>query len=158
MTLRDRAAHVMPLSGRAMKSVLPTAAFFCVLIFSASTVRGGEQDDIETQIYAERAIVADLEHLDEQHVVGPDIKVLKAWLDDAWSLRMLHDYDRAHEVFDRTFSQEELIRQEIATSKLAAEAKRHEVVLQGLRLSIARARSALQKVKTNETTLGTTTR
>jgi hypothetical protein len=148
------------LSHRAMSRALRAAALLfvvIVVIVSARTVRGGEQDDIETQINPEHADVIDLEHLDEQHTALSDIKLLQAWLDEAWTLRLKHDYDHAREVLDRTLSQEQLIREEIVASKLAAEVKNHEGALQDLRLEIDRVRGALQKAKTDEKALGAPT-
>jgi hypothetical protein len=110
---------------------------------AASPVRAGEEDDLQRQIETQRAGVADIERLDELHTAGDEIILLKAWLDEAWSLRSKHEYDQVREVLDRALAQAELIRQKINASKLRAQADKRETALQTLRRKIDQTRKAL---------------
>ena len=105
----------------------------------------GEEDDLQRQIETQKGSVADLERLDELKAVTDEIALLKSWLDEAWSLRAKHEYDEVREVLDRALKQEDLIRTEIAVSKLRAQVQKREATLQDLHTKIARTRKALQE-------------
>jgi hypothetical protein len=110
---------------------------------AATPARAGEEDDLQRQIETQRAGVADIERLDELHTASDEIVLLKAWLDEAWSLRAKHEYDQVREVLDRALAQAELIRQKINVSKLRAQAEKREGALQALRKKIEQTRKAL---------------
>jgi hypothetical protein len=107
------------------------------------TARAGEEDDLQRQIETQRSGVTDIERLDELHAAGDEIVLLKAWLDEAWSLRAKHEYDDVRAVLDRALAQAELIRQKISASKLRAQADRREAALQDTRRKIDVTRKAL---------------
>jgi hypothetical protein len=111
--------------------------------FAMRTARAGEEDDLQRQIETQRSGVNDIERLDELHTAGDEIVLLKAWLDEAWSLRAKHEYDDVRAVLDRALGQAELIRQKIAASKLRAQADKREAALQETRHRIDVARKAL---------------
>ena len=107
--------------------------------------RAGEEDDLQRQIDAQKASVADLDRLDELKAVTDEIARLKSWLDEAWGLRAKHEYDQVREVLDRSLKQEDLIRAEITVSKLRAQEQKREAALKDLRGKIARTRKSLQE-------------
>jgi hypothetical protein len=113
----------------------------------------GEEDDLQRQIETQRAGVADLERLDDLRSTTDEITLLKAWLDEAWTLRSKHEYDQVREVLDRALKQADLIRAKITVSKLDAQAKKREAALQDLRNKIARTRKSLQDTITQKKVL-----
>jgi len=112
---------------------------------TGGVARAGEEDDLQRQIDAQKASVADLERLDELKAVTDEIARLKAWLDEAWGLRAKHEYDQVREVLDRTLKQADVIRAEITVSKLRAQEQKREVALKELRDKIAKTRKTLQE-------------
>jgi hypothetical protein len=110
----------------------------------AGGARAGEEDDLQRQIETQRTGVADLERLDELKATSDEIVMLRAWLDEAWTLRSKHDYDQVREVLDRALKQADLIRSKITVSKLRAQAQKRESALQETRAKIARTKKALQ--------------
>jgi hypothetical protein len=111
----------------------------------ARVAAAGEEDDLQRQIDTQKGSVADLERLDDLKAVTDEIALLKSWLDEAWSLRAKHEYDEVREVLDRALKQEDLIRTQIAVSKLRAQVQKREATLQDLHTKIARTRKALQE-------------
>jgi hypothetical protein len=111
---------------------------------AAGGAQAGEEDDLQRQIETQRTGVADLERLDELKATSDEIVLLRAWLDEAWTLRSKHDYDQVREVLDRSLKQADLIRDKITVSKLRAQAQKREAALQETRAKIARTRKALQ--------------
>jgi hypothetical protein len=107
--------------------------------------RAGEEDDLQRQIDAQKASVADLERLDELKAVTDEIARLKSWLDEAWGLRAKHEYDQVREVLDRTLKQADLIRAEITVSKLRAQELKREASLKDVKDKIAKTRKTLQE-------------
>jgi hypothetical protein len=105
--------------------------------------RAGEEDDLQSRIETQRSGVADLEKMDDLKATSDEITLLRAWLDEAWSLRSKHEYDQVREVLDRAAAQAELIRAKITASKLRAQAQRLEATVQDLRARIAKTRKAL---------------
>jgi hypothetical protein len=115
--------------------------------------RAGEEDDLQRQIETQRTGVADLERLDELKATTDEITLLRAWLDEAWSLRSKHEYDEVREVLDRCLKQADLIRAKITASKLRAQAQKHEAALADLRAKIAHTKKALQETTTKKRAL-----
>lgn len=113
----------------------------------------GEEDDLQRQIETQRAGVADLERLDDLRATTDEITLLKAWLDEAWSLRSKHEYDEVRAVLDRALKQADLIRAKITVSKLEAQAKKREAALQELRNKINRTKKSLQDTITQKKVL-----
>jgi len=112
---------------------------------TGGVARAGEEDDLQRQIDAQKASVADLERLDELKAVTDEIARLKAWLDEAWGLRAKHEYDQVREVLDRTLKQADLIRAEITVSKLRAQELKREASLKDVKDKIAKTRKTLQE-------------
>jgi hypothetical protein len=103
----------------------------------------GEEDDLQRQIETQRTGAADLERLDELKATSDEITLLRSWLDEAWTLRSKHEYDQVREVLDRALKHADLIRAEITTSKLRAQAQKREATLTDLRAKITRTKKAL---------------
>jgi hypothetical protein len=120
---------------------------------TGGVARAGEEDDLQRQIDAQKASVADLERLDELKAVSDEIARLKSWLDEAWGLRAKHEYDQVREVLDRTLKQADLIRAEITVSKLRAQEQVREASLKDLKAKIARTRKSLQETSDKKKTL-----
>jgi hypothetical protein len=118
-------------------------AAFALAALVTTTARAGEEDDLQRQIETQRSGVSDIERLDELKTAGDEIGMLKAWLDEAWSLRAKHEYDAVREVLDRSLVQAELIRQKINVSKLRAQSDKREAALKDTRRKIDQARKAL---------------
>ena len=91
--------------------------------------QAGEEDDLQSRIETQRSGVADLEKMDDLKAVPDEIVLLRAWLDEAWSLRSKHEYDQVREVLDRATAQAELIRAKITASKLRAQAQKRETAV-----------------------------
>jgi hypothetical protein len=106
--------------------------------------RAGEEDDLQSLIEAQRTGLNDLARLDDLHATTEEITMLKTWLDEAWSLRSKHEYDRVREVLDRCLGQAELVRQKINAAKLRAQMQKREEALAELRGKIDRTRKMLQ--------------
>jgi hypothetical protein len=115
--------------------------------------RAGEEDDLQRQIETQRSGVSDLERLDELKATTDEITLLRAWLDEAWSLRSKHEYDEVREVLDRCLKQADLIRAKITASKLRAQSQKHEAALADLRAKIAHTKKALQETTTKKRAL-----
>jgi predicted nucleic acid-binding Zn-ribbon protein len=91
--------------------------------------------------------------MDDLKAVPDEITLLRAWLDEAWSLRSKHEYDQVREVLDRATAQAELIRTKITASKLRAQAQKHETAVQELKARIAKTRKALSDTITKKKVL-----
>jgi hypothetical protein len=113
----------------------------------------GEEDDLQRQIETQRAGVADLERLDDLRATTDEITLLKAWLDEAWTLRSKHEYDEVRAVLDRALKQADLIRAKITVSKLEAQVRKREAALQELRNKITRTKKSLQDTITQKKVL-----
>ncbi len=113
----------------------------------------GEEDDLQSRIETQRSGVADLEKMDDLKAVPDEIVLLRAWLDEAWSLRSKHEYDQVREVLDRATAQAELIRAKITASKLRAQAQKHEAAVNDLKARIAKTRKALTDTMTKKKVL-----
>lgn len=119
-----------------------------LIVATACAVAGGspqagEEDDLQSRIETQRAGVSDLEKMDDLKSTTDEITLLRAWLDEAWSLRSKHEYEQVREVLDRASSQAELIRAKITASKLRAQAQKLEAAVQDLRSRITKTRKSL---------------
>jgi Zn-dependent peptidase ImmA (M78 family) len=124
-----------------------------LLLASPVVSHAGEEDDLQRQIESQRSGVIDLERLDDSHATTEEITLLRAWLDEAWSLRAKHEYDVVREVLDRCLAQADLIRQKIASAKLRAQVQKREESLQALRTRIQQTRKAIQDMTVKKKTL-----
>jgi multidrug resistance efflux pump len=115
--------------------------------------QAGEEDDLQSRIETQRSGVADLEKMDDLKAVPDEIVLLRAWLDEAWSLRSKHEYDQVREVLDRATAQAELIRAKITASKLRAQAQKHEATVADLKARITKTRKALSDTITKKKVL-----
>jgi hypothetical protein len=115
-----------------------------LLLFSSSTARAGEADDLQRMIDTARQNSKDLESLDEQKIAREDVTLMGVWIDAAWRLRSDQKYDEVRQVLDRVDAQRDMIRQKIAAGKLSAEAARKEGEVKRLRDRIAKTREAIQ--------------
>jgi len=138
---------------RTVKAVVMVGAMALALGSFGRIARAGEEDDLQRQIETQRSGVADLERLDELKATTDEITLLRAWLDEAWSLRSKHEYDEVREVLDRCLKQADLIRAKITASKLRAQAQKHEAALADLRAKISRTKKALQETTTKKRAL-----
>jgi hypothetical protein len=109
----------------------------------AGAAWAGEEDDLQREIDTQKTGVADLERLDDLKATTDEIALLRAWLDEAWSLRSKHEYDQVRQVLDRTLKQAELIRAKITLSKLQAQVQKREAALADLRAKIAKTKKTL---------------
>jgi len=132
---------------------LLTATTFAATGGWALPAHAGEEDDLQSRIETQRAGVADLEKMDDLKAVPDETTLLRAWLDEAWSLRSKHEYDQVREVLDRATAQAELIRAKITASKLRAQAQKHEAAVQELKARIAKTRKALSDTITKKKVL-----
>jgi hypothetical protein len=113
----------------------------------SSVAYADEEDDLQRQIEAQKASVADLVRLDTQHAAGEEIVQLKGWLDEAWGLRAKHEYDSVREVLDRCMAQAELIRQSIAAANLKVQVAQKETLLKQVHEQIAQAKKDIESTK-----------
>jgi thioredoxin-like negative regulator of GroEL len=120
---------------------------------AAGVAWAGEEDDLQREIDTQKTGVADLERLDDLRATSDEIVLLKAWLDEAWSLRSKHEYDQVRQVLDRTLKQAELIRAKITLSKLQAQVQKREAALAELRGKIARTKKTLSDTMTKKKVL-----
>jgi thioredoxin-like negative regulator of GroEL len=109
----------------------------------AGAAWAGEEDDLQREIDTQKTGVADLERLDDLKATTDEIALLRAWLDEAWSLRSKHEYDQVRQVLDRTLKQADLIRAKITLSKLQAQVQKREAALADLRAKIAKTKKTL---------------
>ena len=143
----------MPSRTRRMLLSLLTATICAATHGWSLPAHAGEEDDLQSRIETQRSGVADLEKMDDLKAVPDEITLLRAWLDEAWSLRSKHEYDQVREVLDRATAQAELIRGKITASKLRAQAQKHEAAVADLKARIVRTRKALTDTITKKKVL-----
>ena len=143
----------MPSRTRRMLLSLLTATTCAAAGGWSLPAHAGEEDDLQSRIETQRAGVADLEKMDDLKAVPDETTLLRAWLDEAWSLRSKHEYDQVREVLDRATAQAELNRAKITASKLRAQAQKHEAAVQELKARIAKTRKALSDTITKKKVL-----
>jgi hypothetical protein len=125
------------------------ATMFLFLAFLAVPVaaRAGEADDLQRQIDYLKQTTNDLERQDDQKAVTTDLTMMRAWLDNAWTLRSQEKYDEVRIVLDRCEAQANMVRQRLNAAKLAAQAAAKEDEVKRARSQLARTKKALENAK-----------
>lgn len=125
------------------------ATMFLFVAFLAVPVaaRAGEADDLQRQIDYLKQTTNDLERQDDQKAVSTDLTMMRAWLDNAWTLRSQEKYDDVRIVLDRCEAQANMVRQRLNASKLAAQAAAKEDEVKRARSQLARTKKALENAK-----------
>jgi len=125
------------------------ATMFLFLAFLAVPVvaRAGEADDLQRQIDYLKQTTNDLERQDDQKAVTTDLTMMRAWLDNAWTLRSQEKYDEVRIVLDRCEAQANMVRQRLNAAKLAAQATAKEDEVKRARSQLARTKKALENAK-----------
>ena len=125
------------------------ATMFLFLAFLAVPVvaRAGEADDLQRQIDYLKQTTNDLERQDDQKAVTTDLTMMRAWLDNAWTLRSQEKYDEVRIVLDRCEAQANMVRQRLNAAKLAAQATAKEDEVERARSQLARTKKALENAK-----------
>ncbi len=125
------------------------ATMFLFLAFLAVPVmaRAGEADDLQRQIDYLKQTTNDLERQDDQKAVTTDLTMMRAWLDNAWTLRSQEKYEDVRIVLDRCEAQANMVRQRLNAAKLAAQATAKEDEVKRARSQLARTKKALENAK-----------
>ena len=127
------------------------ATMFLFLAFLAVPVlaRAGEADDLQRQIDYLKQTTNDLERQNDQKAaaVTTDLTMMRAWLDNAWTLRSQEKYDEVRVVLDRCEAQANMVRQRLNAAKLAAQATAKEDEVKRARSQLARTKKALENAK-----------
>ena len=125
------------------------ATMFLFLAFLAVPVgaRAGEADDLQRQIDYLKQTTNDLERQDDQKSVTTDLTMMRAWLDNAWTLRSQEKYDEVRIVLDRCEAQANMVRQRLNAAKLAAQAAVKEDEVKRARAQLSRTKKALENAK-----------
>jgi hypothetical protein len=129
------------------------AFVFAGLSAAPRAAMAGEEDDLQRQIETQRSGVNDLDRLDDLRATTEEITLLRAWLDEAWTLRSKHEYDQVREVLDRCIAQAELVRQKISAAKLRAQMQKREATVNELRAKIASTKKTLQETQVKKRAL-----
>ena len=114
-----------------------------LVLVGAQAFAGQEAEDLKRQIESQRAAVADLERLDDRHMVTDEITLLKSWLDEAWNQYSKEEWKKVREVVDRCIAQAELIRDKITAAKMTAYAHEREAAVKATHDKIERTKKAL---------------
>ena len=109
--------------------------------------RAGEADDLQRQIDYLKQTTNDLERQDDQKAVTTDLTMMRAWLDNAWTLRSQEKYDEVRIALDRCEAQANMVRQRLNAAKLAAQATAKEDEVKRARSQLARTKKALENAK-----------
>lgn len=112
-------------------------------LFGGRALASQEAEDLKRQIESQRAAVADLERLDDRHMVTDEITLLKSWLDEAWNQYSKEEWKKVREVVDRCIAQAQLIRDKITASKMTAYARDREAAVKATRDKIDRTKKQL---------------
>jgi hypothetical protein len=125
------------------------ATVFLFLAFMAVPVlaQAGEADDLQRQIDYLKQTTNDLERQDDQKAVTTDITMMRAWLDNAWTLRSQEKYEEVRIVLDRCEGQANMVRQRLTAAKLAAQAAAKEDEVKRAKNQLARTKKALENAK-----------
>jgi predicted nucleic acid-binding Zn-ribbon protein len=110
-----------------------------IAIVHARPARADSRDS-NREVAAQKATAQDLSSLDTLKAVPEEIALLKTWLDEA-----VNKPDRTREILDRCLAQTELIRVQIAVSKLKAQADEHEKAARDTKDKIKKAQKALEE-------------
>jgi predicted site-specific integrase-resolvase len=122
---------------------------FLFLAFLAVPVmaRAGEADDLQRQIDYLKQTTTDLERQDDQKSVASDIMMMRAWLDNGWTLRSQEKYDEVRIILDRCEAQANMVRQRLTAAKLSAQAAVKEDEVKRARGQLSRTKKALENAK-----------
>lgn len=112
-------------------------------LFGGRALASQEAEDLKRQIESQRAAVADLERLDDRHMVTDEITLLKSWLDEAWNQYSKEEWKKVREVVDRCIAQAQLIRDKITASKMTAYARDREAAVKATRDKIDHTKKQL---------------
>jgi predicted site-specific integrase-resolvase len=125
------------------------ATMFLFLAFLAVPVmaRAGEADDLQRQIDYLKQTTTDLERQDDQKSVASDIMMMRAWLDNGWTLRSQEKYDEVRIILDRCEAQANMVRQRLTAAKLSAQAAVKEDEVKRARGQLSRTKKALENAK-----------
>ena len=130
----------------------------CFLLLATLSVpamaRAGEADDLQRSIQDYRQTANDLERLDEQRAAGPELTLLRSWLDRAWDLRGQEKYDEVRVITDRCRAQADMIREKITAAKLGTQANQKEAEVARKRATLDRTKKALENAKVQKIRLG----
>ena len=124
-----------------------------LLLFGSQAWASQEAEDLKRQIESQRAAVADLERLDDRHMVTDEITLLRTWLDEAWSQYSKEEWKKVREVVDRCIAQAELIRQKITAAKMTAYANDREAQVRATRDKIERTKKQLLEAQATKKAL-----
>jgi len=120
---------------------------FLALMAVPALARAGEADDLQRQIDYLKQTTNDLERQDDQKAVTTDVTMMRAWLDNAWTLRSQEKYDEVRIVLDRCEAQANMVRQRLTAAKLAAQAAAKEDEVKRAQNQLARTKKALENAK-----------
>ncbi|MGD0838872.1 MAG: hypothetical protein ABSB49_19735 [Polyangia bacterium] len=121
-------------------------AVLAVLAVPASAL-AGEADDLQRQIDYLKQTTNDLERQDEQKATTTDVTMMRAWLDNAWTLRSQEKYEDVRVLLDRCNAQANMIRQRLTAAQLAAQAAAKEDELKRAKARLARTKKILEDAK-----------
>ena len=124
-----------------------TMFLFLAVLAVPVMARAGEADDLQRQIDYLKQTTNDLERQDDQKAVTTDLTMMRAWLDNAWTLRSQEKYDEVRIVLDRCEAQANMVRQRLNAAKLAAQATAKEDEVKRARSQLARTKKALENAK-----------
>jgi hypothetical protein len=124
-----------------------TMFLFLAVLAVPVMARAGEADDLQRQIDYLKQTTNDLERQDDQKAVTTDLTMMRAWLDNAWTLRSQEKYDEVRIALDRCEAQANMVRQRLNASKLAAQATAKEDEVKRARSQLARTKKALENAK-----------
>ncbi len=124
-----------------------TMFLFVALLAVPVAARAGEADDLQRQIDYLKQTTNDLERQDDQKAVSTDLTMMRAWLDNAWTLRSQEKYDEVRIVLDRCEAQANMVRQRLNASKLSAQAAAKEDEVKRARSQLERTKKALENAK-----------
>jgi hypothetical protein len=111
---------------------------------------GQEKADLQRDIDAQRAAVADFERLDDRHAATDEITLLRTWLDEASAQFAKEEWNKVREELDRCVAQAELLRQKIAANRLMAQAQDREAAVKRSRDKVEKTKAALQQATVNK--------
>jgi hypothetical protein len=120
---------------------------FLALMAVPALARAGEADDLQRQIDYLKQTTNDLERQDDQKAVTTDVTMMRAWLDNAWTLRSQEKYEEVRIVLDRCEAQANMVRQRLTAAKLAAQAATKEDEVKRAQNQLARTKKALENAK-----------
>jgi len=124
-----------------------TMFLFLAILAVPVMARAGEADDLQRQIDYLKQTTNDLERQDDQKAVTTDLTMMRAWLDNAWTLRSQEKYEDVRIVLDRCEAQANMVRQRLNAAKLAAQATAKEDEVKRARSQLARTKKALENAK-----------